>query len=67
MAIPEWDKPMEIYTDASDIAIGATLQQEQKIIEFFSQKLKTNQLRWWTIHKEAKAIEQAMEKFYYYH
>ena len=66
MAIPEWDKPMEIYTDASDIAIGATLQQEQKIIEFFSQKLKTNQLKWWTIHKEAKAIEQAMEKFYYY-
>jgi hypothetical protein len=68
MSNPEWNKPMEIYTDASDIAVGAVLRQGNKIIEYFSQKLKENQTKsnWWTIHKEAKAIELAIRKFYYY-
>jgi hypothetical protein len=68
MANPDWNQPMEIYTDASDIAIGAVLKQGNRIIEYYSQKLKENQTKsnWWTIHKEAKAIELAITKFYYY-
>ena len=34
---------MKIYTDASMDTIGAALTQKEKVIEWFSKKLKTKQ------------------------
>ena len=34
-----WDEPFEVITDASNIAIGAILQQNGRLKAFFSNKL----------------------------
>src|SRR6266496_1306340 len=37
---PDFNKSMEIYTDASEDTIGVALTQEGKVVEWFSKKLK---------------------------
>ena len=61
MVSPDYSKSFEIYTDASDYAIGACLaQRDDKLVErpvsFFSKKLTDTQKRWSTIEKEAFAV-----------
>jgi len=63
---PDFDKPMEIYTDASEDTIGAALVQEGRVVEWFSKKLKTNEQKWFIDRKEALAVKKALSKFHYY-
>lgn len=52
---PEYTKPFLISADASDIAVGAVLQQEDEgsgyPITYFSRKLKGPELNWTTSEK----------------
>ena len=76
LAYPDPSKPYKLYTDASDLAIGASLTQEvydpelrrtiEKPIHFISHKLSDTQTRWATIEKEAFAIHFALQKLHHY-
>ena len=68
--LPDFDKPFFVRTDASDVAMGAVLQQEENgkrhVVAYASQKFNSTQLRYPTIVKEATALMWALEKFRHY-
>jgi putative transposase len=65
-----------VQTDASDFAIGATLQQLQtkentgewmnKIIAYFSHKLHSAETRCWTYHKGPLGVKDVIEHWRFY-
>lgn len=61
------DCPLELVCDASNIAIGAVLQQRKSDciapLMFFSRKLKDSQTHYSTYDKELLAIYQAVKHF----
>ena len=67
MAHPDIHKPFKLYTDASDVAVGATLVQldENKIerpVQYVSRFFRGSEKAWSTIEKEAYAIVYALTK-----
>ena len=63
---PDWKKPMELSTDASDIAIGGVLEQEGKPIAYFSHTLTAAERNWTIYEKEIFALKYALKKWPYY-
>ena len=55
--------PFTIETDASDIAISAVLQQNQRPVAFWSRTLNASEKRWASIEKEAAAIDESIRKW----
>jgi hypothetical protein len=50
---PDWSKPFDIHTDASDKQLGAAvISQNGKLIAFFSQRLSKVQRNYTTTKKE---------------
>jgi hypothetical protein len=71
LAHPDPSRPYVLYTDASDLAIGAILVQQdetgtERVIAYLSHKLSGPQLHWPTIEKEAYAVIYALRKFHPY-
>ncbi|XP_076069698.1 uncharacterized protein LOC143041570 [Oratosquilla oratoria] len=64
---PDFTKPFVLHTDASDVAIGAVLLQENTDtlhpVAYFSAKLDVHQLNYSTVEKELLAIVAAIKKF----
>ncbi|KAI3453949.1 hypothetical protein Pfo_010612 [Paulownia fortunei] len=56
LALPDFDKPFELHTDASDFAIGGVLMQEGHPIAFESRKLNDTERRYTVQEKEMTAI-----------
>ena len=60
------DRPYILYTDASDVAVGATLIQEDEegehVVYYLSSALTPTQSRWPIIEREAWAIIFAIRK-----
>lgn len=71
LAHPDPEAHLTLYTDASDTAIGATLNQLRKTenepslepLAFFSSKLSTAQKKWSTFDRELYAIYAAIRHF----
>lgn len=67
LAMPDYNRPFYIQTDASDIGIGAILMQkfdgEEKVIAYTSYKFKKAEKRYMTTEKELYAIVKGIEKF----
>lgn len=67
MAVPAQDAPLRLTTDASDTAIGASLEQSiddiWRPIGFFSKKLIPAQTRYSTYDRELLAIFSAIKFF----
>ena len=40
LSYPDFDKPFHLYTDASDLQLGATLMQDSKPLELLYKKIK---------------------------
>jgi hypothetical protein len=70
LAFPDFTRPFTVYTDASDIAVGAVLSQilhgQERVIAYYSRQLRKAELRYSTIEKEALAIVAATKEFYPY-
>ena len=61
--LPEPGKPFEIWTDASDFAIGACLHQDGRPVAYESSKLEN---KWIVPEREMYAIIYAIKKWEYY-
>lgn len=59
---PDFEKPFELTTDASNFAIGAVLSQDRHPITFISRTLPTTEQNYATNEKEILAIAWALQK-----
>lgn len=67
LALPNFNCPFRIQTDASDIAIAGILTQEsddgEHVIAYYSRKLSTPERSWKAAEKEGLAALESIEKF----
>ena len=61
LKIASWDEPFEVITDASNIAVGAVLEQATRPIAFYSKKLDSAQRNYSVYDKELYAIITALK------
>jgi hypothetical protein len=62
-AYPDHNKRFNRYTDASDFQIGACVNQEERPIAYFLQKLTKSQQNYTTMEKEMLSIVATLEEF----
>ena len=60
------DKPFVIETDASNVALAATLNQEGRPVAFFSRSLSKSKINYPSIEKEACAIVESIRYWKHY-
>lgn len=63
LAYPDPNEPFEIYTDASDLQLGAVIKQHGKPVAFYSRKLTPTQQRYTTIEKELLSAVETFKEF----
>ena len=70
LALPNFEEPFILYTDASDVAIGGALGQIQNgvehVIAYWSRQLKPAERKYSTVEREALAAVSAIKDFYPY-
>ncbi|GFH61806.1 hypothetical protein CTEN210_18281 [Chaetoceros tenuissimus] len=63
LTYPDWSKPFDIHTDASDKQLGAVISQNGKPIAFFSRRLSKSQRNYTTTEKELLSIVECLKQF----
>ena len=63
LAFPDFNKPFEIHTDASNTQLGAVIAQDGKPIAFYSRKLNDAQTRHTTTERELLAIVETLKEY----
>ena len=70
LTLPNFSIPFVLYTDASDVAVGGVLSQQQdgveRVIAYWSRQLKPAERKYSTIEREALAAVAAIKDFYPY-
>ena len=59
----DFNKSFDIYTDPSDIQLGAVIAQEGRPIAFYSRKLHSAQKRCTRTERELLAIVETLKEF----
>ena len=63
LAYPDFSKPFEIHTDASDLQLGSVISQGGRPIAFYSRKLSDAQTRYTTQERELLSIVETLKEF----
>ena len=63
LAFPDFSKPFHLYTDASNIQLGATLVQDGKPLGFYTRKLNKAQQSYTVGEKELLGIVKGLKAF----
>uniref|UniRef100_A0A803NAQ1 Reverse transcriptase RNase H-like domain-containing protein n=1 Tax=Chenopodium quinoa TaxID=63459 RepID=A0A803NAQ1_CHEQI len=66
LALPDYSKPFELHTDASDFAIGGVLMQEGHPVAYESRKLNDTERRYPVHDKEMTAIIHCLRVWRHY-
>ena len=66
LKLPDFTRPFEIHTDASDYAYGAVLMQGGHPIAYKSKKFSEIESRWPTHEKEMLVVVYALRKWRHY-
>ena len=64
LAYPNFNKPFDIYTDASHLQLGSVISQDGKPIAFYSRKLTDAQTRYTTTERELLAIVETLKEYH---
>ena len=60
---PDFKKPFHLFTDASDVQLGATLVQDGKPLGFYTRKLNSAQKNYTVGEKELLSIVEGLKVF----
>ena len=63
LSYPNFNKPFDIHTDASNLQLGAVFRQNGKPIAFYSRKLNPAQTRYTTTEKDLLTIVETLKEF----
>ena len=63
LAFPDFSKIFHLYTDASNIQLGATLVSDGKPLRFYTRKLHKSQLGYYMGNKELLVIVERLKAF----
>ena len=63
LAYPRFEKPFDVYTDASNYQLGAVIVQEGRPLAFFSRKLTSAQRNYTTGEQEILSIIETLKEF----
>ena len=63
LSYPDFNKPFEIFTDASNVQLGSVIVQDGKPIAFYSRKLNPAQTRYTTTERELLSIVETLKEF----
>ncbi|KAG0440449.1 Transposon Tf2-9 polyprotein [Dictyocoela muelleri] len=63
LKVPDPTKPISLYTDASDRAVGSSIKLDNDIIGHYSHKLSRSEINYTTMEKEALGMIKAIQYF----
>jgi hypothetical protein len=66
LKLPDFDKELEIHSDASDFVIGRVIVQERRPMAFESEKLNETERRWPTHEKEMWVVIHCLKTWGHY-